>query len=51
MAIPSHVQDAFSIENSPIWMDSSTREECENLTKDIGGEMVLSKKIYLILLH
>nr|XP_022920709.1 xylulose kinase-like [Onthophagus taurus] len=34
-----HIQlnGAFSIQNSPIWMDSSTSQECEILEKAVGG--------------
>ncbi|KAF9461219.1 hypothetical protein BDZ94DRAFT_1372617 [Collybia nuda] len=35
--------DAFSIVNSPIWQDSSTREECKVLEDLIGGAQVLAE--------
>ncbi|MBN1441626.1 MAG: carbohydrate kinase, partial [Planctomycetes bacterium] len=32
----------FSRQSSPIWMDSSTCQQCEDITRAIGGEGVLS---------
>ncbi|OXA37978.1 xylulose kinase isoform X2 [Folsomia candida] len=34
---------AFAIQNSPIWMDSSTSEYCDMLEKAVGGAEVLAK--------
>merc|ERR1712002_288106 len=31
----------FSVESSPIWMDSSTTKECRRLEKEVGGELKL----------
>ena len=28
---------AFSVENSPIWMDSSTTKQCQQMEKSVGG--------------
>ncbi|KAG8573328.1 hypothetical protein GDO81_012363 [Engystomops pustulosus] len=41
---PLHIalQTCFSISDSPIWMDSSTRAECHHLEKSIGGAQVLA---------
>jgi xylulokinase len=36
------IQGIFSRQNSPIWMDSSTVEQCESITRDIGGAGVLA---------
>lgn len=33
---------AFSIQNSPIWQDSSTTMECNELEKYIGGPQTLA---------
>jgi len=30
--------NCFSVENSPIWMDSSTLKECKELENNVGGE-------------
>lgn len=35
--------DAFSIKESPIWMDSCTTEQCKAIEKALGGAMELSK--------
>lgn len=35
--------DAFSIKESPIWMDSCTTEQCKAIEKAVGGPMELSK--------
>lgn len=35
--------NAFSINESPIWMDSSTTEQCKDIEKAVGGPMELSK--------
>jgi xylulokinase len=32
----------FSRERAPIWMDSSTEEECQEITEAVGGEGVLA---------
>ncbi|KAM7279821.1 hypothetical protein ACFE04_006955 [Oxalis oulophora] len=34
---------AFSIEESPIWMDSSTTAQCREIEKAVGGALELSK--------
>ncbi|MBI4603077.1 MAG: carbohydrate kinase [Planctomycetes bacterium] len=34
----AQVGGIFARETSPIWMDSSTREECEEITQAVGGE-------------
>ncbi|XP_060962987.1 xylulose kinase 2 isoform X2 [Cannabis sativa] len=35
--------DAFSIKESPIWMDSSTTVQCRNIEKAVGGALELSQ--------
>ncbi|XP_027092523.1 xylulose kinase 2-like isoform X1 [Coffea arabica] len=35
--------NAFSINESPIWMDSSTTEQCKDIENAVGGPMELSK--------
>lgn len=36
-------RDVFSINESPVWMDSSTTEQCKAIEKAVGGAMELSK--------
>lgn len=38
----SQLGHAFSISDSPVWMDSSTGKECENLEKEVGGALALA---------
>lgn len=42
---PLHVQleDAFSIQQSPIWQDASTTSECRALEDLVGGPEALAK--------
>ncbi|KAL5559881.1 hypothetical protein UlMin_036092 [Ulmus minor] len=35
--------DSFSIKESPIWMDSSTTEQCREIEKAVGGALELSQ--------
>lgn len=35
--------DAFSIKESPIWMDNSTTEQCKEIQNAVGGALELSK--------
>ncbi|KAF4351645.1 hypothetical protein G4B88_025091 [Cannabis sativa] len=35
--------DAFSIKESPIWMDSSTTVQCRDIEKAVGGALELSR--------
>jgi len=35
------LSDCFSVQNSPIWMDSSTTVECRKLEEEIGGQIRL----------
>ena len=36
------MREAFSKSNSPIWMDSSTKKQCQALTNHVGGAQNLS---------
>lgn len=38
---------SFSVTNSPIWMDSSTTEQCKKLEDAVGGPEVVAKKYYI----
>ncbi|GFP84108.1 xylulose kinase [Phtheirospermum japonicum] len=35
--------EAFSVKESPVWMDSSTTEQCKAIEKAVGGALVLSE--------
>ncbi|XP_010266792.1 PREDICTED: xylulose kinase-like isoform X2 [Nelumbo nucifera] len=37
------LENAFSIKESPIWMDSSTTEQCKEIEKAVGGALELSR--------
>lgn len=36
------IRGVFSRQNAPIWMDSSTTEQCREITEAVGGEGVLA---------
>jgi xylulokinase len=38
-----HLKDFFVIEDSPIWMDSSTTEQCHFLEQAVGGPQTLAE--------
>jgi xylulokinase len=38
------IRPVFAREESPIWMDSSTAEECAEITAAVGGEDVLARR-------
>ena len=40
--IKDQMKGAFSKSNSPIWMDSSTKKQCQALTNHVGGAQNLS---------
>ncbi|KZV31574.1 xylulose kinase [Dorcoceras hygrometricum] len=42
-ALVDQFGDAFSVKESPIWMDSSTTEQCKEIEKSVGGGLELSK--------
>lgn len=42
-ALVDQFGDAFSVKESPIWMDSSTAEQCKEIEKSVGGGLELSK--------
>ncbi|MBA0623700.1 hypothetical protein Godav_009148, partial [Gossypium davidsonii] len=37
------LRDAFSVKESPIWMDCSTTAQCREIEKAVGGALELSK--------
>merc|ERR1739838_768970 len=41
--LTAQLGSAFSKSNSPIWMDSSTKNVCERLTNAVGGAQNLTK--------
>lgn len=41
--LASQLQDSFSIKDSPIWMDSSTTLECQEIEKAVGGGLELAR--------
>lgn len=42
-SLVEQLSDAFSTKESPIWMDSSTTEQCKAIEKAVGGAMELSR--------
>ncbi|KDP41549.1 hypothetical protein JCGZ_15956 [Jatropha curcas] len=42
-ALVDQLGNAFSIKESPIWMDSSTTTQCREIEKAVGGALELSK--------
>ncbi|XP_063062155.1 xylulose kinase [Engraulis encrasicolus] len=36
------LQDQFAVESSPVWMDSSTSDQCSNLEKCVGGAQAVA---------
>jgi xylulokinase len=40
--LAEQLRGLFTRERAPIWMDASTAEQCEAITRDIGGEGVLA---------
>ncbi|ESO90173.1 hypothetical protein LOTGIDRAFT_123862 [Lottia gigantea] len=42
MTLKEQLKNCFSIGDSPIWMDSSTRKQCDDLEKAVGGTQKLS---------
>ena len=38
------LQDCFSIPDSPIWMDSSTTQQCRQLEQNMGGAQIVADK-------
>lgn len=41
-SLGGQIAGIFSRENSPIWMDSSTADQCKEITEAVGGEGVLA---------
>lgn len=42
--IVEQIRGAFAREESPIWMDSSTAEECAQITASVGGQETLARR-------
>jgi xylulokinase len=42
--LPAQLTDAFSRLRSPVWMDSSTTEECREIEDAVGGDSVLAQQ-------
>lgn len=42
-ALHSELSDGFALQDSPIWMDSSTTEYCKKLEKSVGGPEKLAQ--------
>ncbi|KAJ0248357.1 hypothetical protein HA466_0154640 [Hirschfeldia incana] len=42
-SLKDQLRGAFSVEESPIWMDSSTTAQCREIESAVGGGMVLSE--------
>jgi xylulokinase len=43
-ALVSQLRDVFARDESPIWMDSSTADECAEITAAVGGAHVLAQR-------
>jgi len=43
-SLVDQLRSVFSRAESPIWMDSSTSDECAEITKAVGGEGVLTRR-------
>ncbi|MED6268587.1 hypothetical protein CHARACLAT_023947, partial [Characodon lateralis] len=41
--LSQQLQDSFSVQDSPVWMDSSSSQQCQNLQKAAGGAMRLAE--------
>ncbi|KAG0629277.1 hypothetical protein M758_1G090400 [Ceratodon purpureus] len=41
-ALVTQLQDAFTIKDSPVWMDSSTSAQCSAIEKALGGATMLA---------
>lgn len=42
-SLKEQLENAFSVKESPIWMDSSTKRECKEIENAVGGAMELSE--------
>jgi xylulokinase len=42
--LADQIRSVFARDESPIWMDSSTAEECAEITAGVGGEQVLAQR-------
>jgi xylulokinase len=43
-SLADQIRSVFTREQSPIWMDSSTAEECAEITAAVGGEQTLARR-------
>ena len=43
-ALPEQIRVVFARDESPIWMDSSTSDECAEITAAVGGEQILARR-------
>jgi xylulokinase len=43
-SLASQLLTVFARDESPVWMDSSTTEECAEITAGVGGEQVLARR-------
>jgi xylulokinase len=43
-ALADQLTQVFTRDESPIWMDSSTAEECAEITAAVGGERILARR-------
>src|SRR5688500_17240136 len=43
-ALVDHLRGALTRETSPIWMDSTTADECREITQAVGGERELARR-------
>lgn len=41
LSLKNQLKDCFAIDQSPIWMDSSTSEQCRQLENAVGGPTVM----------
>lgn len=43
-SLVKQLEGAFALDDSPIWMDTSTTESCKELTKRLGGPLEVAKR-------
>lgn len=44
----TQLTSAFSVASSPVWMDSSTTEQCRQLEEAVGGPQVRASTVIFI---
>ncbi|UMM24941.1 hypothetical protein L5515_004937 [Caenorhabditis briggsae] len=42
-SLREQLENCFSVENSPVWMDSSTEKQCQEMENFVGGDMKMSE--------